>query len=499
MLLRDRSKISIVLAFAIALVSVPQAFAANLTIRNDPDLSCGVFVEGPIVDGDAARLERVLHRLRRFQANTTGDRFRVCFNSPGGSFVEGLRIASLLTGSTSEAGGEVYGSAVPEGATCESACALAFMGGTEMSESGHLAPDRILHPTARLGFHAPELLVAAGNYSATELERAYVVALASISSILRTRTAGRYDFDDSLLERMLETPPRGMFHIDTIAQAALWGIKVHNERLYSASTEEIARNICEAADSRLHGIYLGSNQGYSLSTWDNTVTIARTSTPERAEVTFMSGFGPENDPSRTFPCQLSFILAHWTTEPRLGLGSVVIRDLTPNEAFNLYIIQPAMTFPPGTRIAQMAAAPQITPAQFMARFASSPPPTGSALSAGTASSRAYDSYWDHNGSRMGLVADGSRRLFYYAAPRAALVERGVTSGQLLFEGERIGNRYAGTARIFSTAPCGQFTYRVEGPISGDQRSVTMFGRAPRVNSRCEVIGYRDDMLVFTLE
>lgn len=108
-------------------------------------------------------------------------------------------------------------------------------------------------------------------------------------------------------------------------------------------------------------------------------------------------------------------------------------------------------------------------------------------------------YWDHNGSRIGLVAHGSRRLFYDATPRAARVERGVTSGRLLFEGERIGNRYAGPARIFATTPCGEFTYGVEGPISSDQRGVTMVGCAPRVNSRCNVTGYRDDTLVFSLD
>ena len=117
----------------------------------------------------------------------------------------------------------------------------------------------------------------------------------------------------------------------------------------------------------------------------------------------------------------------------------------------------------------------------------------------SASSLAFNSFWDHNGSRMGLVADGSRRQFYYAAPRAALVERGVQAGTLLFEGERRGNTYVGEARIFARPPCGEFTYPVEGPVSSDQRSVTMFGRAPRVNERCQVTSYRDDTLVFTLE
>jgi hypothetical protein len=497
MLLRERGTISILFAFASALVCASQVFAANVIIRNDPVLSCGVFVEGVIVDGDAARLEQALLNLRRYQSNTDADRFRVCFDSPGGSFLEGLRIANVLTGMSSQVAGEVYGSAVGDGATCESACALAFMGGTEMGETGALAPDRILYPTARLGFHAPELVVPERNYSGAELESAYGIALASISRILSTRTAGRYDFDDSLLEEMLETPPSEMFYIHTLAQTALWGIKVWSERIFAADTEEVARNVCEAADSRLHGIDLSNNQGYSRHTWDTSVTVARTSGPDRAEVTIASGFGTETDPGRTLPCRLSFYMADWAIDPRIG--DVVIRDLTPNESFNLYAIEPAMTFPPSTQIAQLAAVPQITFSQFMSRFGTATTPSGSVSPGGRMSPASYSSYWDHNGSRMGLVAIGAVRRFHYARPRAALAERGVAPGQLLFEGERSGNLYSGTARIFATPPCGEFTYRVEGPVSADQRTVTMYGRAPRVNSRCEVTGYRDDTLVFTLE
>jgi len=319
MLLRERRTISILFAFASALACASQVFAANVIIRNDPVLSCGVFVEGVIVDGDAARLEQALLNLRRYQSNTDADRFRVCFDSPGGSFLEGLRIARLLTGTTTEARNEVYGSAVPEGATCESACALAFMGGTEMDETGTLAQDRVLHPTARLGFHPPKLDLPERNYSVAELDRAYELALASISSILRTRTAGGYDFADSLLEEMLETLHSEMFYIDTLAEAALWGIKVHSDLVFAASTDEIARNICEAADSRLHGIDLRSNTGYSLNTWNASISIAPTSTPDRADVTIASGFGTETDPGRTFPCRLTFF---WLTGlPILGLAT----------------------------------------------------------------------------------------------------------------------------------------------------------------------------------
>ena len=43
--------------------------------------------------------------------------------------------------------------------------------------------------------------------------------------------------------------------------------------------------------------------------------------------------------------------------------------------------------------------------------------------------------WDHNGSVMYLVANGSSREFYYQKPRAGMSEVGAHPGSLLFRGE----------------------------------------------------------------
>jgi hypothetical protein len=68
---------------------------------------------------------------------------------------------------------------------------------------------------------------------------------------------------------------------------------------------------------------------------------------------------------------------------------------------------------------------------------------------------------------------------------------------LLFDGHRDGFVYEGTARIFKKR-CGQFTYRVRGEVSDDERRVVLFGRAPRVGSDCQIRGRRDDRLEFDL-
>jgi hypothetical protein len=105
------------------------------------------------------------------------------------------------------------------------------------------------------------------------------------------------------------------------------------------------------------------------------------------------------------------------------------------------------------------------------------------------------STWDHNGSQVSLSATGARRQFHYQAPMASLLGLGVQPGTLLFDGRRNGNQYSGTAYVFSKV-CGARAYAVAGPVSPDERTVTMYGKAPIVDSNCRVAKYRDDVLVF---
>lgn len=104
--------------------------------------------------------------------------------------------------------------------------------------------------------------------------------------------------------------------------------------------------------------------------------------------------------------------------------------------------------------------------------------------------------WDHNGSVMRLQANGARRRFYYERPRSGMRAVGVGPGVLLFDGRRKGNTYSGTAYIF-TRRCGKHGYSVEGFVGSDDRSVTLRGLAPRLDTQCRRLGAREDRLVFT--
>ena len=112
-------------------------------------------------------------------------------------------------------------------------------------------------------------------------------------------------------------------------------------------------------------------------------------------------------------------------------------------------------------------------------------------------SKPASTLWDHNGSTVRLVAEGSLRRFLYVSPRKGMLDAGATRGTLLFEGERQGMLYAGTAYVFSKT-CGPIGYWVEGSVSSDQRRVELKGQAPRRNSNCKISSYRDDHLVFSL-
>jgi hypothetical protein len=103
--------------------------------------------------------------------------------------------------------------------------------------------------------------------------------------------------------------------------------------------------------------------------------------------------------------------------------------------------------------------------------------------------------WEHNGSIVTLRADGAERQFVYSAPRSGLP---VTSGTLLFKGKKSGDSYSGTAYAFSSR-CRAIGYSVSGPVSGDQRSVTMYGKIPRRDGSCHVVRYDDDVLVFNFQ
>lgn len=98
---------------------------------------------GLISPGDAERLEKLVRRSDPFELVV------VSFDSEGGDYREGLRLADVIHGYR-------VSTFVGPGDTCLSACGLAFLGGTREVLRGFLSsPHRFVHVHARVGFHAP--------------------------------------------------------------------------------------------------------------------------------------------------------------------------------------------------------------------------------------------------------------------------------------------------------------------------------------------------------
>ncbi|OOS07752.1 hypothetical protein SAMN02745664_10616 [Moraxella cuniculi DSM 21768] len=90
-----------------------------------------------------------------------------------------------------------------------------------------------------------------------------------------------------------------------------------------------------------------------------------------------------------------------------------------------------------------------------------------------------DSYWQYDGQTVvRLEANGNDRTFYIHKASANLRRQGVPSGVMLFDGQRNGYRYSGTAYAYPAACSYGVPYYVSGPVSKNQTKVVMTGRRP---------------------
>ena len=109
--------------------------------------------------------------------------------------------------------------------------------------------------------------------------------------------------------------------------------------------------------------------------------------------------------------------------------------------------------------------------------------------------QAGQSVWDHNGSQMLLTSNGNQRVISYLQPRSGISAR---PGQVVFEGQRLGNYYQGTAYTFRNG-CQPAPYQVSGQLNSQTR-IVLHGSAPK-RSGCQIIGYTQHSgnarLVFT--
>lgn len=243
-------------------------------------MQCTHSLRGPVAAGDAAALQTALETWD----GGGGDRyqpFRLCLDSPGGALLEALKIADM---------GRDFGTAVGPGASCLSACGIIFMAGQRYLEGGAgQVPDRFLHASGDLGFHAPSLTVDAGSYNEAAVKKAYNVAVQGISRLIVSTDQLQMSLHN--LSRMLATPPDAFYRIDTPAKAADWSITVVGVPEPDRFTPLHMTNACMNATGRspFEGnawATVSENSGYV----EGTASFGYSdSEPERCDISYRRG------------------------------------------------------------------------------------------------------------------------------------------------------------------------------------------------------------------
>jgi hypothetical protein len=237
------------IAFVIFIAIGGPASAATIGSYKNSELNCHIKIEGSIEAGDARRLEEVWnsidpyhdwdYTLPRRQNYTLRSGARICLSSAGGDAGEALQIVDFLQAN-------FIGTAVESGATCLSACALIFMGGSATQSGVEIYRNRVLEPGASLGFHAFGLPAGDGAYTAEEVQEIFNLGMTAVLEL-----AERNILPDSLFQAMLRTPSNDMMIVEYVGQAAAWAIGIHSDLFVDASPEVLILNACANATASL--------------------------------------------------------------------------------------------------------------------------------------------------------------------------------------------------------------------------------------------------------
>ena len=231
----------IALSMSLLIQLSPSSAAEIEPVENHP-MGCEYKLSGLINNGDAEKIDKVLKENDWFEVAERG--WKICLDSPGGSFVEGVKLAKTFAENS-------IGTVVAQNNVCESACAIAFMGGSYFNPEGeNRYVSRTMHPTAKLGFHAPALLIPEGSYSKSEVDKAYEIALKAVVELSDMRSSG-YEIRESLFKNTLETPFESMHYVDTVGKALRYKVDVSYVGISSGTVQNITNNICKNAILRI--------------------------------------------------------------------------------------------------------------------------------------------------------------------------------------------------------------------------------------------------------
>lgn len=332
------------------------ASAATVTLGGDTVMNCGLTLRGQITEGDADKIDAAARNLPTDVIDLYRKQ-RLCLDSPGGSYPEGVAIAKLLK----DIG---LGTAIAASARCESACAIAFMGGTMHGEEGLSQVHRLLHPKGKLGIHAPSVDVPDRAYEKHEVDRSFQIALDAIATLMLARTEG-LDFPESMMIAMLRTPPKQMHYVTTTGQAAQWQIALFPIALPGRSTSELAATACDIGSDIVDDT-APTPRAYT----DHSPAFLARQTVENGTITLLTS--PNYRGEATSRCELTFLDRNVYANGRLGYFRFVgDRD---ERLHNLYR---HMFYPSDTPISALntdPSGPLTDVAALAERVSTAPPP-----------------------------------------------------------------------------------------------------------------------------
>lgn len=208
-------------------------------------ISCNILFDGDIETGDVQKIDRIIknywHSNVMFRPSIT-----VCLDSDGGDFYEGVELAKYFSDNS-------IATVVQNGASCRSACAIAFMfGATTRVESNPTVrfSKRFLHVGGTLGFHAPFNVLLDGKQKYDfqlldgELTRSREIFTKLFFLINEVTFSRQPAISNELLANMFSHKGESEYRIETILQAHLNDIQVFGDGLNVEISESTAIRLC---------------------------------------------------------------------------------------------------------------------------------------------------------------------------------------------------------------------------------------------------------------
>lgn len=225
---------------AATIILMPAPFATAADIRPVDSEKCRYMLSGVIEKGDAEKIDAIV--AKNGDGMDAGN--SICLNSPGGNYLAGKQLYDTFMA-------DGFATYVRKGDECHSACAIAFLGGSQWGDFRH--PSRTMDLGAVVGFHAPYVKLESGKkYDADYVSALTRAAFGIVASLIKDQESlkiSRRFLTDYVLFDSEETKT-----IQTVDDAAHAGIAIDTKPKKIPLSPEALTHACET----LFGVY-GSN------------------------------------------------------------------------------------------------------------------------------------------------------------------------------------------------------------------------------------------------